>query len=92
MREEADYSTAVQTFKGESTVDIQPWVDRLDHLRVTITGIKDTPYKKVGNSCLKSKCPLITLIVHLIASVKLSYGILILTPLFLLAKLIYVLI
>jgi ubiquitin-protein ligase len=45
VREEADYSEAVQTFKGESTVDIQPWVDRLDHLRVTITGIKDTPYE-----------------------------------------------
>lgn len=56
MREEVDYSEAVQTFQGDSTIDIQPWVDRLDHLRVTITGIKDTPYEN-GKFVFEIKMP-----------------------------------
>jgi ubiquitin-conjugating enzyme (huntingtin interacting protein 2) len=56
MREEVDYTEAVQTFKGEATIDIQPWVDRLDHLRVTISGIKDTPYEN-GKFVFEIKMP-----------------------------------
>jgi ubiquitin-protein ligase len=44
IREEVDYVEAVVLFGDDPTVSIQPWSDRLDHLKVTIIGIENTPF------------------------------------------------
>lgn len=44
MREETDYQEAVEAFKSEPTVILEPWGMSVDHLRLTIKGIDDTPY------------------------------------------------
>ncbi|MHA1300251.1 MAG: hypothetical protein ACTSO9_12590 [Candidatus Helarchaeota archaeon] len=46
MREETDYVECTNQFKDDETVIIEPWVDRVDHLKVTIIGISNTPYHK----------------------------------------------
>lgn len=56
IREEVDYTEAVNEFKGDDTVIIEPWVDRLDHLRVTVIGTKSTPYDK-GKFIFEIKLP-----------------------------------
>jgi len=44
MREEVDYTEAVETFKDEVLVRLEPWGMNVDHLRLTITGRENTPY------------------------------------------------
>ncbi len=56
MREETDYSEASKQYENDDTVTIEPWVDRLDHLRVTILGVKDTPYED-GKFIFEIKLP-----------------------------------
>ncbi|MHA1512390.1 MAG: ubiquitin-conjugating enzyme E2 variant, partial [Promethearchaeota archaeon] len=44
MREEVDYTEAVETFKDNSLIKLEPWGMNVDHLRLTITGTEGTPY------------------------------------------------
>ena len=44
MREEVDYTEAVETFKDEKLVRLEPWGMNVDHLRLTITGREGTSY------------------------------------------------
>ena len=44
MREEVDYTEAVESFKDINLVRIEPWGMNVDHLRLTITGTEGTPY------------------------------------------------
>ncbi len=44
MRAEVDYTEAINTFRNDELVIINPWTDRLDHFRITIIGKKGTPY------------------------------------------------
>ncbi|MHA1871664.1 MAG: ubiquitin-conjugating enzyme E2 [Promethearchaeota archaeon] len=45
MREETDYQEAVEAFKNDPTVIIEPWGMSVDHIRLTIIGIPGTPYE-----------------------------------------------
>lgn len=56
MREETDYVEATNQFKGDNTVIIEPWVDRVDHLRIIIVGIQGTPFDK-GRFVFEAKMP-----------------------------------
>ncbi len=44
MREETDYQAAVEAFKDESSVIIEPWGMSVDHIRLTIKGVSGTPF------------------------------------------------
>ena len=44
IREETDYTEAIETYKDEPTVILEPWGRSIDHLRLTIIGKKGTPY------------------------------------------------
>lgn len=46
MREEVDFAECVEAFAGDETVTIEPWQSggEINHLRLTIRGIKDTPF------------------------------------------------
>ena len=44
MREETDYTEAIEAYKNEPSVILEPWGRSIDHLRLTIIGKKGTPY------------------------------------------------
>ena len=45
IREEVDYTEAMEAFKDESHIKLEPWGGMsVDHLRLTITGRPNTPY------------------------------------------------
>jgi ubiquitin-protein ligase len=44
MREEVDYAEAVESYKGDPFIKLEPWGMNVDHLRLTITGKSGTPY------------------------------------------------
>ena len=44
MREEVDYADAVEIFKDDPLVKIEPWGMNVDHLRLRISGREGTPY------------------------------------------------
>jgi ubiquitin-conjugating enzyme (huntingtin interacting protein 2) len=45
MREEVDYAEAVETFKGDPSIELQPWAMSVDHLKLIIHGNPGTPYE-----------------------------------------------
>ena len=45
MREEQDYMQACGRFLNDPYVTIEPWSDRINHLRIIILGKKGTPYE-----------------------------------------------
>ncbi|MHA1719858.1 MAG: ubiquitin-conjugating enzyme E2 [Promethearchaeota archaeon] len=44
IREEVDYTEAVEAFKSDDSIKLEPWGMEVDHLRLTITGRPGTPY------------------------------------------------
>ena len=44
MREEKDFAQAQETYENDATIEIEPWAMSVDHLRLMIHGIPDTPY------------------------------------------------
>lgn len=44
IREETDYTEALEEYKDEPHVILEPWGRSIDHLRLTIIGKKGTPY------------------------------------------------
>lgn len=44
IREEVDYTEAVEAFKADESLKIEPWSMEVNHLRVTIVGRPNTPY------------------------------------------------
>jgi len=46
MREETDYTEAIETYKDDAYIIIEPWGRSIDHLRLTIIGKEGTPYGK----------------------------------------------
>ncbi|MHA1339539.1 MAG: ubiquitin-conjugating enzyme family protein [Promethearchaeota archaeon] len=45
MREETDYQEAVEAFKDDPYVIIQPWGMSVNHIRLIIKGLPGTPYE-----------------------------------------------
>lgn len=45
MREEVDFSEALEAFKNEPLVKIEPWGTESNHIRLWITGRPGTPYE-----------------------------------------------
>ncbi|MHA1624803.1 MAG: ubiquitin-conjugating enzyme E2 variant [Promethearchaeota archaeon] len=56
MREETDYSEALEAFKDDKNVIIEPWGRSIDHLRLTIIGKEGNPYYK-GKFVFEIKFP-----------------------------------
>ena len=56
MREETDYTEAIETYKDEAYVIIEPWGRSIDHLRLTIIGKEGTSYGK-GRFIFEVKFP-----------------------------------
>ena len=56
MREETDYTEAIENFKSDSSIIVEPWGKSIDHLRLTIKGKEDTPYEK-GKFVFEIKFP-----------------------------------
>ena len=44
IREETDYTEAIEAYKDDPFIIIEPWGRSVDHLRLTIIGKKGTPY------------------------------------------------
>ena len=44
MREEVDFTEARDAFKEDTTISLEPWGMSVDHLRLIISGIPNTPY------------------------------------------------
>ncbi len=44
IREEVDYTEALEAFKDNTYIKLEPWGMSVDHLRLTITGRPSTPY------------------------------------------------
>ena len=44
IREETDYTEAIEAYKNDAFVILEPWGRSIDHLRLTIIGKKGTPY------------------------------------------------
>ncbi len=44
MREETDYAEAVEQFKADPYITIEPWGRSVNHIRLTIKGREGTPY------------------------------------------------
>ncbi|MFX1419678.1 MAG: ubiquitin-conjugating enzyme family protein [Promethearchaeota archaeon] len=44
IREETDYTEAIEAYKNDPLVILEPWGRSIDHLRLTIIGKKGTPY------------------------------------------------
>jgi len=42
--EETDYTEAIEAFKEDANITLEPWARSIDHLRLTIIGKKGTPY------------------------------------------------
>ncbi|MHA1271171.1 MAG: ubiquitin-conjugating enzyme E2 [Candidatus Helarchaeota archaeon] len=55
MREEVDYLEASKKYANDKYVNIEPWVDRIDHIRLTIFGKEGTPYEG-GKFVFEIKC------------------------------------
>jgi ubiquitin-conjugating enzyme (huntingtin interacting protein 2) len=45
MREETDYAEALEAYKDNPLVILEPWGRSIDHLRLTIIGKPKTPYE-----------------------------------------------
>jgi ubiquitin-protein ligase len=45
MREETDYAEALDAYKDNPLVILEPWGRSIDHLRLTIIGKPKTPYE-----------------------------------------------
>jgi ubiquitin-conjugating enzyme (huntingtin interacting protein 2) len=56
MREETDYQESVEAFKANKNVLIEPWGMSVDHIRLTIKGLPNTPYKN-GKFIFEIKLP-----------------------------------
>ncbi|MHA1273259.1 MAG: ubiquitin-conjugating enzyme E2 variant [Promethearchaeota archaeon] len=56
MREETDYTEALEVFKDDEYVILEPWGRSIDHLRLTIIGKEGTPYAK-GRFVFEIKFP-----------------------------------
>ena len=56
MREETDYAEALEAFKDDPSVVIEPWGRSIDHLRLTIHGKEGTPYYR-GKFVFEIKFP-----------------------------------
>jgi ubiquitin-protein ligase len=56
MREETDYTEAIESYKSDSNIIIEPWGRSIDHLRLTIIGKEGTPYGK-GKFIFEIKFP-----------------------------------
>jgi ubiquitin-protein ligase len=56
VREETDYTEALEAFKDEPRVILEPWGRSIDHLRLTIIGKDGTPYAK-GKFVFEIKFP-----------------------------------
>jgi ubiquitin-protein ligase len=56
MREETDYSEAIEAFKEDKNVILEPWGRNIDHLRLTIIGKEQTPFAK-GKFVFEVKFP-----------------------------------
>ena len=46
MREETDYTEAIEAYKNDEYVIIEPWGRSIDHLRLTILGKESTPCRR----------------------------------------------
>ena len=55
LREEVDYLEASKKYANDKYVILEPWVDRVDHLRLTIIGKEGTPYEG-GKFVFEIKC------------------------------------
>jgi ubiquitin-conjugating enzyme (huntingtin interacting protein 2) len=56
MREETDYSEAIETYKNDEHVILEPWGRNINHLRLAIIGKNGTPYGK-GKFIFEIKFP-----------------------------------
>ena len=56
MREEIDYSEAIETYKNDEHVILEPWGRNINHLRLAIIGKNGTPYGK-GKFIFEIKFP-----------------------------------
>ena len=56
MREETDYTEALEAYKDDANIIIEPWGRSIDHLRLTIIGKEGTPYNK-GKFLFEIKFP-----------------------------------
>ncbi|MBY9011943.1 MAG: ubiquitin-conjugating enzyme E2 [Candidatus Lokiarchaeota archaeon] len=56
MREETDYTEALEAYKDDANIIIEPWGRSIDHLRLTIIGKEGTPYGK-GKFIFEVKFP-----------------------------------
>ena len=45
MREEVDYTEALDAFKTNEYIKLEPWGMDVNHLRLIITGRPNTPYE-----------------------------------------------
>ena len=44
LREETDYSEALEAYKDDDYISIEPWGTNIDHLRLVIIGKRGTTY------------------------------------------------
>ena len=44
IREETDYTEALESYKDDHHIILEPWGRSIDHLRLTIIGKKGNPY------------------------------------------------
>ncbi len=44
LREETDYSEALEAYKDDEYISIEPWGTSIDHLRLVIIGKRGIPY------------------------------------------------
>ena len=56
IREETDYTEAIEAYKNDANVILEPWGRSIDHLRLTIIGKKGTPYAE-GKFIFEIKFP-----------------------------------
>ncbi|MHA1681219.1 MAG: ubiquitin-conjugating enzyme E2 [Promethearchaeota archaeon] len=58
MREETDFAECLEAFAGDQHITLEPWQSggQINHLRLIIRGIKDTPFEG-GNFIFEIKLP-----------------------------------
>ncbi len=56
MREETDYTEAIEIYKDDEYITLEPWGRSIDHLRLRIVGKNGTPYAK-GKYIFEIKFP-----------------------------------
>jgi len=66
MREETDYTEAIEAYKSDSNIIIEPWGRSIDHLRLTIIGKKELHTVKESSYSKSNSRKTIPLLLHML--------------------------